>query len=184
MRSKIIVLMASLLLSGCAGQWVKVSSKEPWHQADGYRVQLPGDWVKIQQADSLLVTRDGPGLQRIIIRMAPHDDAFRLLKKASSAKQLPSELADLYIANLRKQDADEMPSLEILSNAPAQVAGHEAFRIHASYRTGSGLRNQIIAYGFVTEKHFVSISYTAPTLHYFERDEGTIEGIVSSLKLL
>jgi hypothetical protein len=180
---KALLLLSILLLGGCAGQWIKVSNKDTLHKGNGYQVLLPNGWVKLQNQDTLLVTRDGPDLQRIQIRMAPHEKAFVQLEKASDAKQVPSELADLFMADLRKQDQDEIPSLEVLANEPVSIAGHDAFRIHVSFRTGKGLRMQAIAYGFVTNKHFVSIVYAAPTLHYFDRDRAKVDSVVNSLQL-
>lgn len=184
MRMKALLILSIVLLSGCAGsQWVRVSADKNLHKGDGYQLRLPDGWIKLQSGDTLLVTRDGPGLQRILVRMAKHEDAFRHLKKPSAVKQLPSELADLFLANMRKEDADEIPSLEVLSNEPARVAGHDAFRLHVSYRTGRGLRYQAVIYGFVTDDHFVSIGFIAPSLHYFGQDRDKIEAVVNSLKL-
>lgn len=183
MHMKALLLLTVVLLSGCAGQWVRVGDSDNLHKGNGYQLRLPSGWIKIENDDTLLITRDGPALQRIQVRVASHENAFKHLKKASNAKQLPSELAELFMADLRKEDADEIPSLEVLSNEPASVAGHDAFRIHISYRTDAGLRYQTIAYGFVTDKQFVSIVFTAPTLYYFGRDHDKLETVVKSLKL-
>jgi hypothetical protein len=130
-----------------------------------------------------VVTRDGPGLQKLMVRVRSNDKAFKALEKAADPSQLPSELADLYLAEMRKEDEDEIPSLEIVANEPARIAGHDAFRVHVRYRTGEGLRYDLIAYGFVTATHFYTIIYTAPTLHFFEQERRQLDAAVRSFKL-
>jgi hypothetical protein len=177
------LLLMTLLLAGCVPQWVRVDTKDTAYQGKGYRIQLPAGWVRIESDDTLVVTRDGPGLQKLMVRVRPNDKAFKQLEKGADPKQLPSELAELYLAEMRKEDEDEIPSLEIVANEPARIAGHDAFRVHVRYRTGDGLRYDLIAYGFVTETHFYSIIYTAPTLHFFEQDKGQLDAAVASFRL-
>lgn len=182
MRTKVLLLVSILLLAGCAGQWVRVQGQEVTHKGEGYEAQLPADWVKIQLGDTLVVTRDGPSLQKISLRSVPHVNAFEHLEKGANTEQLPSELAELYLADLRKEDQHQMPSLEILENGPATIAGHEGFRVRIEYRTADGVRYRLIGYGFTTAERFYSVSYNAPVLYYFDRDQDKLQQVVQSLK--
>jgi hypothetical protein len=182
MRFKLILLLVTLTLSGCAGQWIRVQDQEVVQQGDGYELKLPADWVKIQLGDTLVVTRDGPSLQKITVRAVPQAKAFPHLDKPASGKQLPSELADLFLADLRKEDQDQLPSLKVVSNEPASISGHDGFRVQAEYRTADGVRYDLIGYGFVAGERYYSIAFNAPTLYYFERDKGQFQQALASFK--
>lgn len=114
--------------------------------------------------------------------MSKHEEAFNDIKAQSKADMLPTELAELYIAELKKEDSDGLPSLKIISNEPARIAGHDAFHLHLSYQISNGLEYQMLAVGFVTEKYFYLVSYTAPTLLFFERSRESYDQVLGSLE--
>lgn len=184
MRRLLLLLLVPVLLTGCPGQWIKIDDSAQLHKTDRYTVNLPVNWVSLYSGDTLTVTRDGPGIQKITVQASAHKDAFSSIETASNSNMLPTELADLFIAELKKEDADGLPSLRILSNEPDRISGRDAFHIHASYRTANGLDYELLAVGFVTEKHFYVISYTAPRLVFFERNRETYDQILSSLKAI
>ncbi|MCB1760057.1 MAG: hypothetical protein KDI68_09815 [Gammaproteobacteria bacterium] len=176
-----LLLLLPLLLSGCPGEWIRVDDSRRNHQAERYTVSLPSGWVVRTIGDVLTVTRDGPNLQRVRIRASLHEDAFDSIERKSDKEMLPSELADLFIAALKGEESDGLPSLQVLSNEPVTVAGRDAFRLHAGYRLESGLEYQLLAVGFVTEKYFYVVSYTAPRLLFFERNKDEFEHILGTL---
>lgn len=182
MRLKALLIVIAASLAGCAGQWTRVDDQAMTHKGDHYQVTLPAGWVKVEYGDMLIVTRDGPDLQKITLRGVPLDKAFPALEKGAQKNQLPSELAELFVANMRKSDPDQIPSLEILSNEPANIAGHDGYRIHVGYRTADGVRYQLIGYGFATDSAFYSVAFNAPYLYYFDRDKDRIAEVVGSLK--
>lgn len=177
-------ILLLLLLAACAGEWVRVDASSVVHKTDLYRVSLPVDWVSRQVGDTLVVTRDGPDIQKIILRVSKHEEAFNDIKAQSKSDMLPTELADLFIAELKKEDSDGLPSLTIQSNEPIMLSGRDAFHLHASYRTANGLEYQLLAVGFVTEKYFYAISYTAPTLLFFERSRESYDLVLDSLEAI
>lgn len=182
MRLKALLIIVAASLAGCAGQWTRVDEQALNHKGDHYEVTLPAGWVKVEYGDMLIVTRDGPDLQKITLRGVALDKAFPALEKGADQKQLPSELAELFVADMRKNDPDQIPSLEILANEPVSIAGHDGYRIHVAYQTADGVRYQLIGYGFATDKAFYSAAYNAPYLHYFERDKARIAEVVGTLK--
>lgn len=96
---------------------------------------------------------------------------------------LPSELAQLAIAELKASQSNSLPSLEILRNAPVELAGHTGFDIHLQYKTDAGLRMDMEMRGVVDNSGFYLLKFSAPTLHYFERDRQTFETLTESLQL-
>jgi len=73
--------------------------------------------------------------------------------------------------------------MEVLRNAPVELAGHTGFDIHLRYKTDAGLRMDMLLRGFADESGFYLLKYNAPTLHYFQRDRQTYELLTESLKL-
>ena len=96
---------------------------------------------------------------------------------------LPSELARMTIAEFKANQDDSLPSLEILANSPVEIAGRTGFDIYLRYKTDTGLRMGMLMRGVVSEKGYYLVKYTAPMLHYFDRDRQTYETLTGSLRL-
>jgi hypothetical protein len=144
-----------------------------------YKTTLPVGWVHIAINDSLLITRDGPGIQRIEINYYEHKKAFEKLKKSSSSNMLPSELAELYISNLKAADTNGLPSLEVISNEPTEISGQQGFALHLKFTTESGLHHESLVKGFAIDKGFYVTSYIAPSLHFFKQYKEKYQVVVS-----
>jgi hypothetical protein len=177
------LVLILLLLSGCAATWVKVDDTGQDYRGEHYNVTLPTGWLRLESNNILILSRDGILLQIISVQYRPHENAFEKIEKDSSANMLPSELAQLTIAELKATQEDGLPSLEILRNAPVEIAGHTGFDIHLRYKTKAGLRMDTEMRGVVDESGFYLIKYSAPTLHYFERDRQAYVTLAESLQL-
>ena len=178
-----ITLTILLILTGCATTWVKVDNAGKHYQNQHYSVTLPIGWLHLDSNDSLILSKDGILLQYISIQYRPHEKAFEKIEKNSSSTMLPSELAELTIAEFKATQDEGLPSLEILHNTPVELAGHTGFGIHLRYKTDAGLRIDMLLRGVVDESGFYLVKYSAPTLHYFERDLQTYDSLTESLKL-
>ena len=179
----VFVIFVLMLLTGCAGGWVKVDDAGRTYKGEHYSSKLPTGWMRIESGDGLVVSRDGILLQYISILYKPHKNAFETIEKDSSADMLPSELAELTIAEIKAAEDEGLPSLEILSNAPVELAGRTGVGLHIRYKTTDGLRMEMLLSGVVDESGFYLVKYSAPTLHYFERDREAYEDVVASLQL-
>lgn len=172
-----------MLLSGCAATWVKVDDAGRQYQGEHYTATLPAGWLRLESDDSLILSKDGILLQFISIQFRRHKQTFEKIKKDSSSTMLPSELAELTIAELKAAQDGGLPSLQILRNAPVELAGRTGFDIHLRYKTDAGLRMDMMLRGVVDEDGFYLLKYSAPTLHYFERDRPTYDALTGSLQL-
>ena len=179
----VIVVFVLMLLAGCAGSWVKVDDAGRTYVGEHYSSTLPTGWMRIESGDALIVSKDGILLQYISILYKPHKNAFETIEKDSSATMLPSELAELTIAEIKAAEDEGLPSLEILGNVPVEMAGHTGFSLHIRYKTTDGLRMEMLLRGVVDENGFYLVKYSAPTLHYFDRDRHAYEEVVTSLQL-
>lgn len=178
-----ILLLPAILLVGCAtSAWNRVDEAAGRYDIEQYSLSLPEGWMRNQSTGDLVLSRDGVDLQRIIVRYRPHDKAFEKLERASAPEMLPSELAQLAIAEIKAGPGDGMPSLTVLSDIPFEIAGNTGFAIHLGFRTKQGLRIQVLSRGFSDAHGFYQLLYRAPALHYFEKDRGTFESVVRSMR--
>lgn len=181
-----LLLFIVPVIAGCAPTtWVRVSKPEIVAPDQSFSIDLPVGWVlSTSQKDAIFVTKDGAFIQYIEASRVDHENALKNIKKSTSAALLPTELADLVIANLSQQIQVGNASLLVVSNEPASIAGHQGFRLHCQIKTTEGLRIERVSYGFVTQQGFFLLTYNAPTLHYFERDLPAFEQSVRSMRLL
>lgn len=180
---RIAVCLLALSLAGCAATWVRVEDADRRYRGEHYSITLPAGWMRSEAGDRLVLSRDGLDLQRIVIEFRPHEKAFEEIGKASSSGMLPSELAELTIAELKASQEEGLPSLEILDNRPVSLAGHTGYALHLRFKTDAGLRIEVLLRGFVDENGMYQLMYRAPTLHYFGRDREVYESVTGSMQL-
>jgi hypothetical protein len=172
------------LVAGCAAtNWARIDDTNRSYKGEHYSVMLPTGWMRLENDGNLLLSKDGVNLQRIAIEYRSHDKAFEKLKKTSSESMLPSELADLTLAELEATQKEPLPSLKVISNSPVEIAGHTGFLLHLTYKTDDGLRTEMLMQGFAVAEGYYLLVYLAPTLHYFERDRAAFESVCASLRV-
>jgi hypothetical protein len=182
--SKNFLILSLIALTGCQGLWTRIDATSVAYKGDHYAVDLPTDWVRLQQNKIMLTTRDGIGVQSITFGFREHDKAFEETKQKSTPDMLPSDLADRYIAELRAADEHGLPSLEVISNRPAMIDGRLGFELHLQFLNDDGLRYERLVSGFTNETGFFVISYQAPSLHFFERDRATYQQVLQTFKAI
>ncbi|GMV57063.1 DUF1795 domain-containing protein [Betaproteobacteria bacterium PRO7] len=200
MRRILALTTAALLAGGCAQTtpyWTLTDDANRVVHSTSFQISVSSGWVRTttprtyerldidgQQRTILLegmtITRDGVGIHAINVTRRYPDTAFPTLKKKSTATMLPPEVADLYVAELRKRSGLE--SLTVVSNKPATVDGKPAFQVVMQYKNDDGLRIQIMSYGFVDKTGFYTISYRAPYLYFYQRDFKEFTNLVASFR--
>jgi len=176
-----LLMLAPLASSG----WeLNVSGATVTPKWRGCAVKLPAGWNYDAAPHAVLASYDGPLLNYILVQLRPHKDAFKAIKKVSSAESLPEDLAEFYVANLRAEGV--MREVEVLGTEPATLAGQAAFRLHLRYRlpenSGSAVIEEI-AFGTPTPKALLLVKYAAPTLHFFARSLSEFEDVAKSVTL-
>jgi len=174
----LVIMFAVYALGGC-GSWVKPNSSAPTESPDGaYKVEIPSGWLLFSANKLLLMSHEGPDLQKIVTQKKDHEDAFENIKKPSKVGMLASELAELTVANLKAESTNL--NIEVLSNKPAKIDGNEAFRLHMRFYNSKGLTLERIVYGLADKKGFYRLIYQAPKIHYFSKDLNKFESVVKS----
>jgi len=181
--NKIIALAIFFALTGCASStWTPVEEATFVAPKDSFSVDLPSGWINYTRArNTKVITKDGLELQSIRILRDDHKKAFSAIEKDSNPNMLPQEVAENLIAEIKA--TYELDNIDTLSNDPALIDGQPGFRVLLEYKTERGLRRKYLAYGFVNDKGLYTMIYTAPTLHYYDRDVQVFESVVKSFKI-
>lgn len=176
-----LAALAALLLAGCV-TWTRVEQLAMTGPGGDYSAEVPAGWMHADfLRDRIFLTRDGPAVQFIQILVVPHQKAFPMIEKSSAADMLPSELAELALAELKTESG--LASLEVAENSPQQIAGRDGFRLHLRFRNGEGLRFERIVCGFAGREGFYTLTFQAPTLHFFARDHPEFEKVLRSFRI-
>ncbi|MFQ5544590.1 MAG: hypothetical protein ACE5FE_01305 [Acidiferrobacterales bacterium] len=175
------LLLIAVLATGCA-VWARIDEPLVDGPAKAFQLELPVGWIRAGFAtDRVFATRDGTGIQFIEAMRLTHKRAFSDLKEETRADMLPTELAELVVAQMKSRPG--VSDLEVVSNAPATIAEITGFRLHMQMKNSQGLTYERVVYGFVDAEGFYRLTYQAPSLHYFKRDLSIFERAVKSFRL-
>lgn len=167
------------LVAGCAEAPPKKAPTPPKQPTVG-GLTTPEGWVReYSPGGPLLASRDGYCLQIVLVGARSNIDAFPAIKKGVSAGTLPSEVAELHIANMKAAGGEQ---IEVMENEPAQVAGLSGYRLVLRRFDDRGLELRRVVYGAVDEMYFYRLIYDAPALYFFERDLPDFEATVKSFQ--
>ena len=182
MKRLLLILALLLAASGCAS-WEVIGPENTRLKEDGFEVDLPAGWVRAMfERDQIILTHEGLPLQQIMVRSRPNKKAFPKLKKPADDKLLPSELAEMQVAETKRTGQVES-NLEVLENEPATIAGRLGFKVRLRFVTPRGLPMEQLLYGFCDDKHYYLLGLQAPGLYYFDAHRGEFERMVASFKL-
>jgi hypothetical protein len=174
------VLWPALFLgSGCASAQWKPTGAERESGPRGSSFAAPGGWMMASQSDDTVLSIDGPQLQAIHVTFHGEMPAT---KAALDPAAPPSELAELYIAELQNLTGSQV---EVVENTPATVAGKPGFRLRVRHNRHAQ-HAPVDAYEIYAVGHgsgLYVLSYGAFETYLFERDRAAFEELVKSFQL-
>lgn len=181
MKRGLAALLLSVLLTGCITVWTRVDQPRLDGPGGRYTIEAPIGWVRYSfDTDAVVVTRDGLAIQHFEARLADVEKAFKKTKKSLPTGALPSEVADLVLAELRVQPG--LADLRVLENGPASVAGRPGFRILVRYTDDRGAAFERLVLGAALDKAVLTFSYHALATYFFARDLPNFERFVASYR--
>ena len=176
-------LAACAVLAACIPGPARVDTARTQGSDKAYSVDLPVGWIKqYTMENNLMVSRDGFLLQTVAIVHRPLKDAFQRTKKDAADSMLPSELAELEIAEIKARD-ELTEALTVLENEPASVSGKEGFRVRVAYHNPRGLEIHEEVYGVVGQSRLYLLVFRAPRLYYFPKYYPDFQKTVESFKI-
>ncbi|MCZ6804771.1 MAG: hypothetical protein O7D86_12790 [Proteobacteria bacterium] len=178
-----LLILLCLSLAACQ-TWTQIKDDDFMKgPKNAFMIKLPNNWMHASLVnDRIIVTRDGISVQYIkVIRMSP-DDAFEKIEKKANSKMLPEELAELTLAEIRKEESIG-GSLKVLENSPVKIGNYDGYRLHIEFKNLKGLRFERIIYGLLDDEYVIRLTYQAPMLYFFERDLNTFENTVKTFQI-
>jgi hypothetical protein len=177
---KRLLFILLIPITACA-PWTRVSGplEGPAHH---YSVDIPSGWMKFDSDQYLLLSRDGPFLQYILVESRDLGAPFTHTMRRMNRDMLPQEAAEVILDDLSLDQA--VRNLHVLENAPARIARQDGFKILFTYQNGDGLTLKTLYYGFITGRMYYSIRYTAAERYYFGKDMETFRKVLAGFRLL
>jgi hypothetical protein len=181
---QITMLGLVMLFAACAQTPSRIETARSDAPDKSYTVELPVGWIKQATPDNrtLLASRNGFLLEVIAITKRPLKEAFPGIKKPATLEMLPAELAELEIAQIKSQDT-YAAALNVMENEPADIAGHQGFRVQVRYKNNRGLEIQRVVYGFADKSAYYDLWFGAPMLYYFDTYYPDFQKAVASFQL-
>jgi hypothetical protein len=169
---------------------------------------IPAGWHWYRRGDDFIATRDGVFLQQILVERLHLGQADQKVGGARSVGAWSSvawpvrtakSLTKRFVAGMPPADAAEVllasrgndpgvTGLAVRKVVTRTVAGQQAFRADFEFRVKSAVVDPSPLYrsactGFVLGDWFYGFSYTAAARYHFERDAGTFETFLDSVRL-
>ena len=177
---KKILLIVLMLAMGCA-PWVQVGGLYKT-ESHNYSVDLPQGWMRWNQGDDLLITRDGVLLQNIQIARLNIEEPLKHTKKKFSKGMLPQEMAEIVLDNIASNK--DVLDFEMIENSPIRISENSGFKAVYTHKNNDGLKIKSVYCGFIADKWFYGINYNAAQRYYFDKDIKTFENVLKSFKLI
>jgi hypothetical protein len=176
---KRFLLLLLFLISSCA----------PWIQGKGlyqspnhaFTINIPQDWMRLKANRYLLISRDGPFLQYVLVQERPIYRPFKHTKKKIQNGMLPQEAAEVILDEISSDPA--VFNFSLIENIPTTIDGHEGFRIVFKHSNTDGLQFKTIYYGLIIGETFYSIRYNAAERHYFQKELETFQQVLASFAI-
>jgi len=173
----------ALGLSGC------IHDKDPWRPIGerydsghwfgaNFSMDFPEGWVRINNLDALVASRDGWGLQQIKVRELEVGKALPHTKKMVRKGMTPQELAEVLVDDVRTDGSAK--GLKVLEVRPATLSGQPGFRALLEFRDGDGLRHKAVLAGLLSGENCWQAVFVAPARHYFDLDLPTFDRALAS----
>jgi len=178
MKKKSLVLLF-LLLTACA-PWSKLSGRYEI-PSQHFAVVIPEGWMALDTDEYLMLTKDGPFLQYMLIQERGTDQAFGHTQKKLQPSMLPLEAAGVIVDEIASDRA--VINFQILENGPALIDGRQGFKIVFTHQAKDGLTLKTVYYGLIAADSFFSLRFSAPQRYYFDKDIAVFEAVMRTFRL-
>lgn len=182
-RMKIKTIITIIFICGIAAgcsSWQAVNGPYVSND-DNFEVTVPYGWMKYNTDGFLMLSKDGPFLQYMMIQRRPLSKPFRHTRKQITNHMLPQEAAEVVLDEMRSDRT--LRQFVVLSNTPEKIDGNLGFQIIFSYIDRDGLKLKTVLRGFVKDQWYYNLRYTAAERYYFEKDKDDYESLAGSFRL-
>ena len=200
MKAKYFLVLCVILTPACSQSWSwkLVTQDNKQLKLKEISLQLPKDWVIFNKhfnkyhavvngkreekvADQVIITKNGLGLDAIRIISFDSGSAFPSVNKGATDSTIPSELAELFIAEKRTVYGGN--KIDVINSKPMTVANEQGFIVQYKMTTPTGIEFTHSAVGIVTPNHFYAFEYRASLVHFYEAGLPSFLQMLDSVKL-
>ena len=146
-----------------------------------FTIDIPEGWRRIDRP-YLYITKDGGYLQNIIVQNRFIGKSFKYTKKKMKKEMLPEEAAQIIIDEYASDQA--IGNLKVLNNSPAEINGHDGFKILFTYTGPKGSEFHTLFYGFIKADTFFNLRFTAGGQQYYLEDIETFKRMLKSFQVI
>lgn len=168
-----------LLLVGCIF-WTSAGSANE-NSFTHFSVDFPQGWRQVNTNKYLMLTKDGPFLQYVLIQRRPIGQSFKHTKKKLKKEMLPQEAAQIIIDEIFSDR--HILDFKVIENSPASIDGRDGFKLLFTYRNKKGSSFKTAYYGLIQGDAFYNLRYNAVRRDYFDKDIKTFQTMLDSFKL-
>ncbi len=188
MRPIVLFACLALILTGCAP--FNIVEPKPREIGGAYKVQPTVAWNAYSKQQFGLIderwTIDGIGLgdMRFWHDVKGGETLFesRTLEYPKfEADMRPTEVAELYAGSLSKAGVVDFETQNL---RPAKFGNVEGFRFEFTYLVDTGLKQRGTALAAIVDGKLQLIVYSAPELHYYEKNLEEAEKVLASVQVL
>ena len=149
--------------------------------AYSFTIDIPEGWRRIDRP-YLYITKEGGYLQYIMVQNRYIGKSFRHTKKKMSREMLPEEAAQIIIDEYASDQT--IGNLKVLLNSPAEINGHDGFKILLTYTGPKGHEFHTLFYGFIKADTFFNLRFTAGGRQYYYKDIQTFKRMLDSFQVI
>ena len=171
-----LVWFILFLAAGCA------SGGHSGSTVQGYAIDFPEGWRRVDVSGVLMVTREGAFSQYILVQRRHVDKPFKHTGKRFTRNMFPEEEASVILDEIRC-DAKVL-DFQLMECCPAKVNRYDGFRMVFTYREQGGLRFKTVFYGLLQGDWFYSLRYSAAEDKCSDEDMEVFERVLNSFKIL
>ncbi|MGD8882208.1 MAG: hypothetical protein PVI82_09985 [Desulfobacterales bacterium] len=146
-----------------------------------FTIDIPAGWRKIDRP-YLLITKEGPFIQNIMVQNRHIGKSFRYTKKKMRREMLPEEAAQIILDEYASDQT--IGNLKVLFNSPIQINGHDGFKILLTYTGPKGNEFHTLFYGFIKADTFFNLRFTAGGQQYYHKDIQTFKHMLKSFQVI
>ena len=173
------LLVGLIVVIGCFF-WTSAGSADK-HSFTHFTVDFPHGWRQINTNKYLLLTKDDPFLQYVLIQRRPIDQAFKHTRKKLKKEMLPHEAAQVIIDEIFSDH--HILDFNVIENVPVSIDGREGFKLLFTYKDKKGSSFKTAYYGLIQGDAFYNLRYNAVRKDYFDKDIETFQIILDSFRL-
>ncbi|UCF89941.1 MAG: hypothetical protein JSW39_16755 [Desulfobacterales bacterium] len=177
---KLICVLIPFIITACAS---RINGGGGLYESSTHHfaVDIPAGWVQLNTDKYLMLSKEDPFLQYVLIQARPIDKPFKHTRKKLKPRMLPQEAAEIILDEISSDR--NVVNFALVENIPVSLDGYDAFKVIFTYSTENSLNLKTIYYGLLSQERFYNIRYTAVEKYYFKRDIEAFEAILNSFKL-